>query len=394
MARDNRPTMHVIAGPNGAGKSTLYADKLAKKYPGVEFVNADLLAHKHFGHPAVTEQESKVGQQLAEARRSQLMAERKSFIFESTFSHPSKLDELHQAKADGYRIAVYHVNVRSPEISVYRVASRVQKGGHDVPEQKTRERFVRNQPLIREAVLMADAGQVFDNSKVATPHTLAIAFDRGTVSRVNGSVPVWARELYGKELDRLTPEQVNMPAVSFADASSKAQQAIGADTRTFIARNDGRYSGPIVAESSMHVVQQIGARSAVAHFKSRLDLVPALGQQVSIIYDLQKNMRGHTQALDAPARPPLDDARRERIDNAVRQIELAAKHIALDQAGTLQPAILTVQREGSQRVRAVMENHPDALERFERGLKRHESTLGPLVARTTLQRKNDPDISR
>ncbi|RUT78183.1 zeta toxin family protein, partial [Mesorhizobium sp. M7A.T.Ca.US.000.02.2.1] len=133
------PTLHVIAGPNGAGKTTLYRNRLEKRYPDAEFVNADELALKEFGHPARTAAESARGQELAENRRRELMAERKSLVTESTFSHPSKVDLVREAKAAGYEVVLYHVNVRSPNVSVMRVAHRVDKGGHPVPEDKIRQ---------------------------------------------------------------------------------------------------------------------------------------------------------------------------------------------------------------------------------------------------------------
>jgi predicted ABC-type ATPase len=105
-ADTDRPTLHMIAGPNGAGKTTLYRELLAVTNPELEFVNADELALRKFGHPAATLEESQVGQRLADERRSALMEERKSFITESTFSHPSKLELLLRARELGYRLRV------------------------------------------------------------------------------------------------------------------------------------------------------------------------------------------------------------------------------------------------------------------------------------------------
>jgi len=392
--RRKPPTLHVIAGPNGSGKSTFYANQLQKRFPDIEFVNADLLALKHFGHAAATAAESVTGQRLAEERRAALLSERKSLIVESTFSHKSKVDFVREAKAAGYQVAMYHVNVRSPSLSVSRVAARVAKGGHDVPENKTRERFVRNQPLIREAVLLADSAMIFDNSKIGAPHALAIALDRGKVTQVYDPVPAWARELYTQELERYTPKQLNSSSVSFAQAAAVTRETIGADARTFIARSDGAYKGRLIGETELHVVQQIGAASAVAHFKSRLDRVPAIGEQISITYDLQKNAQGHTEPNPSRQIPTMDAARQKRVDEAVKLIELAAKHIAPENAGSLTPALLLVNRDGSQRIRTIMREHPVALERFEKALKAHAANLAPHLAREARQRKSDPDRSR
>lgn len=285
--RTGRPILHVIAGPNGAGKTTLYNTQLKPLLPGVPFVNADELARERFGHPAATEHEAKVGQQLADDMRRSLMEQRKSLITESTFSHPSKLDLIRDAKAAGYSVAVHHVNVRSPELSVYRVRDRVQEGGHDVPEDRIRGRYERNQPIIRDAARMADRAYVYDNSRLDSPHVCVLKMQQGRATFVGEQVPPWARKLYEQELQAYAPERVNRAAASFARAQELAARQIGPDARLFVARSRGeaKYAGEIVAETDMHLVQKVGqGGSAIAHLKSALANIPVVGERVMIAY--------------------------------------------------------------------------------------------------------------
>lgn len=199
MAAEANPILHVIAGPNGAGKTTLYETQI-RALTRAEFVNADLLAHEHLGHVAVTREESEKGQALADERRRTLMAEGRSFVMESTFSHPSKLDLIEIAKSAGYRVVVYHVNVRDADRAVARVESRVRQGGHSAPEDRIRQRYTRNQPLIRLAVLAADQAYIFDNSRLGRPPELVITFQRGRVTQIGTALPKWAGDLYGEDL--------------------------------------------------------------------------------------------------------------------------------------------------------------------------------------------------
>ena len=285
MAKADRPTLHVIAAPNGAGKTTLYQNELKDRYPDVEFVNADELARQHFGHAAHTLEESQMGQRLAEDRRRALMAEHKSLITESTFSHRSKLDLVRDAQAAGYGIAVYHVNVRSANVSVDRVAFRVDTGGHPVPEDKIRDRYERNKQLIRQAVKLADRGYVFDNSVMSKPHTLAIELRLGQAVRVSRSMPAWARHLYEPELEHYSAARQNRPAASFAEAQKIGRTQLHEEARIFIARAGGRYVGAVIGETDLHTLQQIGKKSAVAHFTARLDKQLAVGDHASVTYD-------------------------------------------------------------------------------------------------------------
>lgn len=311
MATDDRPTLHVIAGPNGAGKTTLYEHRIAKRNPEAEFVNADELAKQRFGHAAQTLAESQEGQRLAEDRRRTLMAERKSLVTESTFSHPSKLALVRDAQAAGYKVAMYHVNVRSANLSVDRVASRVEKGGHPVPENKIRERYERNQQLIREAVKIADRAYVFDNSIVGKPHTRAIEFRQGQAVRASENIPKWARELYGAELQQYSATRQNRPAASFQEAQKIARSQINDNARTFIARSGGRYTGEVIGETNMHTVQKIGKASAVAHFTNKLDKPLAMGSKYTVAYDQLGKAHVTPEAKRGPYAAAADAWRRQ-----------------------------------------------------------------------------------
>ena len=198
----SRPILFVLAGPNGAGKSTLYESRVALM-TSAEFVNADQLARERFGHPAGTEEESRWGQQEAERRREALMREGKSLVVESTFSHPSKVELIEQARRRGYMVVLFHVNVESADDAVRRVASRVARGGHPVPEARIRGRYVRNQALIRQAVLMADRAYIFDNSALGKPPRLLAEFSTGMGQCREAQLPEWAESLYGAEQEPL-----------------------------------------------------------------------------------------------------------------------------------------------------------------------------------------------
>jgi predicted ABC-type ATPase len=207
-----KPTMYMIAGPNGAGKSTLYLTAIAPKVKA-PFINADLIQRDELKNPSMSA--SYEAAEMAMARRQTHLTEKTSFVSESTFSHPSKLKLIDEAKAAGFRVVLYHVSVRSPELSVARVAARVGLGGHDVPEDKIRERYERNMALIREAVLRSDHAFVYDNSRLGEFPALAIGFRAGEVVRVSDRTPEWAHELYARELSAhssphpITPNQTD-----------------------------------------------------------------------------------------------------------------------------------------------------------------------------------------
>jgi len=189
--------MILLAGPNGAGKSTLYELAIAPRLQA-PFINADLIQRHELRDASMAAAYTAAG--MAENRRQLALKQGLSFVSESTFSHESKLALVDDAKRAGFRVVIYHIHVRQPELSVSRVALRVREGGHGVPEDKIRERYERNQPLIREAVLRADFAFVFDNSQLNVPPRCVLNFRAGRVTMAAGELPSWASVLYADAL--------------------------------------------------------------------------------------------------------------------------------------------------------------------------------------------------
>ncbi|MEL7030600.1 MAG: zeta toxin family protein, partial [Pseudomonadota bacterium] len=122
MTAPATPTLFVIAGPNGAGKSTLY-NLVLKPRLAAPFVNADDIQREELGddRPQAAYEAAKI----ATDRRAALIADRATFATESVFSHPSKLELIEQAKEAGFRIALYHLSLETPDLSVARVNARM-----------------------------------------------------------------------------------------------------------------------------------------------------------------------------------------------------------------------------------------------------------------------------
>ncbi|SMX48726.1 zeta toxin family protein [Maliponia aquimaris] len=192
-----RPSLVLLAGPNGAGKTTLYQTRVAPSFAG-PFINADIIQRDELRDPSM--EAAYDAARIAETRRQEMLAARRSFAAETVFSHPSKLEVIETARAQGYLVVVMHVGVDSPELSVARVRERRAEGGHDVPEDKIRARYLRSQPLIRQAVLRADRGMVFDNSELNTPPRQMLGFAGGRLTQAAPVLPRWILDAYAADL--------------------------------------------------------------------------------------------------------------------------------------------------------------------------------------------------
>lgn len=102
--------------------------------------------------------------QLAEKQRQQHVQSMSEFAFETVLSTPRNLNLLKDAKKKGYFIRCYYVLTADPGINVWRIKSRVESGGHDVPEEKIISRYDRALKLLKDLIPVCDICHIYDNS--------------------------------------------------------------------------------------------------------------------------------------------------------------------------------------------------------------------------------------
>lgn len=194
------PVFYLLAGPNGAGKSTLYRAAAAEGLisPGLEFVNADLFEASDLANVADPKDRSEQARQWADQRRATLLAAGRSFVSETVFSHPSKLQLMADARASGHHIVLLVVCVDDAKQLVRRVAQRVREGGHAVPPDRILARYPRTLSHLKDAVRLADLALLYDTSGTAIqPPRLVARCRQGRPPVVTGTLPAWAQAVLG-----------------------------------------------------------------------------------------------------------------------------------------------------------------------------------------------------
>ena len=233
--------LRILAGPNGSGKSSVY-EALAQNesfHWGV-FVNADEIEKKlreeqyidvlSYGVEDLDWQKFQIDYQsfvdlkggkcgvenlryidkklfvlnpdlvdsylacyVAMCIRNGLLLVKKNITFtiETVMSHESKLDFMRAARECGFRIYLYYISTSSPEINVGRVATRVIRGGHNVPEDKIKSRYERSLRNLHEAILLSDRAYIFDNSE--SSHQWIAEYDgtTGELRYIAEEIPQW-----------------------------------------------------------------------------------------------------------------------------------------------------------------------------------------------------------
>lgn len=153
----------VIAGPNGAGKSTFAREFLPNEADCPVFVNADLIAAGL--SPFAPEKAAiRAGRlMLEEIHRHAAVGE--SFAFETTLSGRGYAHLIPAWQTAGYAVHLVFLRLPTAELAIERVAVRVAQGGHDVPAEIIRRRFIKGWSYFREIYRpLVNSWQLFDNS--------------------------------------------------------------------------------------------------------------------------------------------------------------------------------------------------------------------------------------
>jgi predicted ABC-type ATPase len=208
------PRLRVFAGPNGSGKSTLF-ESFSQKYSTGHFLNADTIENElatkgfidlsyynlelnqHDLDKFYTTDRAKTlidksnndnhridisiienmiidkeksthsyeGALISSFLRYHLQKKKIDFCFETVMSHPSKIDELIEARENGYKTYLYFICIDDPEINISRVENRVQKGGHNVDNSKIESRYYNTLNNLISAIENTDKCYLFDNSE-------------------------------------------------------------------------------------------------------------------------------------------------------------------------------------------------------------------------------------
>jgi predicted ABC-type ATPase len=249
MARTKR--LRIFAGPNGSGKTSLFQyllkihafnvyhhinpDEIAadmrfgfniSNWP-LEFSTDEFLSHLDSSSfqklvsfrfaeavqikegilslkPGILSEASYLYAALGDFLRCKMLDSDSSFSFETVFSHPSKIDELRVAREKGFITYLYIIATDDPAINLRRVRNRVERGGHDVPEEKIVARYQRTMENINAAFQLANRVYFFDNSvSTETGAYQYFAEKRDDRLLIHGStVPEWFERNVLAKLER------------------------------------------------------------------------------------------------------------------------------------------------------------------------------------------------
>ena len=163
------PVLYVLAGVNGAGKSSI-GETIFRAKGSVVF-NPDTVAAKIRAlHPDISATLANGhAWQIGRALLEQAIEERRDYRFETTLGGRTIFNLLERAARSGHLLHVWFCGLASPELHLHRVRSRVARGGHDIPEEKIRERWDASRKNLILLLPHIHHLRLYDNSAEADP---------------------------------------------------------------------------------------------------------------------------------------------------------------------------------------------------------------------------------
>ena len=201
--------IYVLAGVNGAGKSSIAG--AAFRAHGADYFNPDEAARRLMSASPRLDQTEANGLAWQQGKRllERAIAERLDHAFETTLGGHTLARLLAEAASAGIAIHVWYAGLDSPELHLRRVRSRVQRGGHDIPEEAIRRRYQHSRLNLVELIPRLTALRLYDNSIEADPAAhavpqpiLLLQLDRGRIVTPSdlSATPDWARPIVAAAL--------------------------------------------------------------------------------------------------------------------------------------------------------------------------------------------------
>lgn len=149
-------------------------------------INTDEILKK-FGDWKITSDVMKAVKRAVQ-ELNQCLSMGSSFNQEITLCGKTIFITIEKARNQGYYIELYYVGVDSVELAKQRIAYRVSKGGHGIPDKDVEKRYLETFQNLKIVLPMCNLASLYDDTKEF--RRIAIYKD-GIPVRVSHNVPDW-----------------------------------------------------------------------------------------------------------------------------------------------------------------------------------------------------------
>ena len=158
------PRLFILSGCNGSGKTTASYSLLPDLIGCSELVNSDEFAKSL--SPFNPSAASVMASRYMLMKIKYMLSRKADFIIDTTLATRSLTNTINEAKSLGYEVTLLYFWLNSVDLAIKRVKKRVESGGHNIPEEVIRRRYVMGVKYFFEIyVPIVDRWVLADNSK-------------------------------------------------------------------------------------------------------------------------------------------------------------------------------------------------------------------------------------
>lgn len=178
-------TYTIIGGVNGVGKSSFTGLLKEQRSDLGIIIDVDKITAELGGNTLA-------GGRAALKKIRDCIDKGISFTQETTLSDRHTEATARELVEKGYRVRLYYIGLDSAAESVFRIANRVKRGGHDIPTQDVERRFASRWEAVAKVLPYCDEAEFYDNDN---GFVLVAEYRNGELRPVGEDSPQWLKEL-------------------------------------------------------------------------------------------------------------------------------------------------------------------------------------------------------
>lgn len=175
----------IIGGVNGVGKSSLSGTLAAERNDLGIIIDTDKITSE-LGEGKIS------GGKAAISQITECLEKGINFTQETTLSGKRTLKTICAARERDYYIRLYYIGIGSAEESLKRIKNRVEKGGHDIPQEDVLRRYESRFRDLAEILPYCNEARFYDNENGFVEKA---EYKNGSFFIKSSSVPQWLAEL-------------------------------------------------------------------------------------------------------------------------------------------------------------------------------------------------------
>ena len=178
-------TYTIIGGVNGVGKSSVTGVLKERSTDLGMIVDVDKITAELGGNALA-------GGKAALGKITDCIHRGISFTQETTLSGRKTEATAKQVKELGYHVRLFYIGLDTAEESLSRIANRVKRGGHDIPQDDVVRRFAGRWEAVAKVLPYCDEAEFYDNDN---GFVLVAEYRNGELRTVGSRHPQWLVEL-------------------------------------------------------------------------------------------------------------------------------------------------------------------------------------------------------